>query len=277
MLMVPEGLFIGIFFWALIASMGMLMFALTIKKYAPEAFIFWKARREKKPIALVHYPEGIVRAYIPKEEKRLNPSTTNYWYVADVGIKFKGSTATVEKWEGNIPVFHYYMNIPESIATREAVALSQFKQYLKEKGKIDINGIEDIAIFIISRYENYIGKYGLSEDEAMRQTLKESGLDNEEMVQKMIDLIKFIEKHRSEIERMKLNDGLFTYQIVVNAIDNVSAYTSANIAHTKAVLESAIRESLGSEVKDYIKYGMMIFLGCLGLGVLFILTHTFMG
>ena len=96
------------------------------------------------------------------------------------------------------------------------------------------------------------------------------------MVQKMINLLKFIEKNREEIEKMKTKTGQFTYQVIANAIDTVSAYTSANVAHTKAVLESAIREQLGSEVKDYIKYGMLIFMGCLGLGVLFILTHTFM-
>ena len=308
MIIVPEFLFFGFLLWAIIASMALVMFALTIKRYAPEAFIFWRARREGKPLALVHYPEGIVRAYIPREERRLNPSATNYWYVADVGIKFKGSSATVEKWEGRIPVFHYFVNIPETIATREAVAFSQFKDYLKEH-KIDVSGIEDIAFFVINRYEKYLGKLMEQKDEfkeklkrqlrkegkyfndaeieevvkatieerAMRQALQDTGLDNEEMVQKMINLLKFIERNREEIEKMKTKTGQFTYQVIANAIDTVSAYTSANVAHTKAVLESAIRESLGSEVKDYIKYGMLIFIGCLGLGVLFILTHSFMG
>lgn len=275
MIAVPEALLFGFFLWAILASMGLVMFALAIKRYAPEAFIFWRARKQGKPIALVHYPEGIVRAYIPNEEKRLNPSATNYWYVADIGIKFKGSSATVEKWEGRIPVFHYFVNIPEAIATREAVAFSQFKDYLKEH-EIDVSGIEDIAFFVINRYEKYLGK-GLTQEQAMRRALSDTGLDNEEMVQKMMNLLKFIEKNREEIEKMKTKTGQFTYQVIANAIDTVSAYTSANVAHTKAVLESAIRESLGSEVKDYIKYGMMIFLGCLGLGVLFILTHTFMG
>jgi len=307
MIIVPEFLFFGFLLWAIIASMALVMFALAIKRYAPEAFIFWRARREGMPLALVHYPEGIVRAYIPREERRLNPSTTNYWYVGDVGIKFKGSGSTVEKWNGRIPIFHYFVNIPEAIATREAVAFSQFKDYLKEH-KIDVSGIEDIAFFVISRYEKYLGKLmeqkeeikerlieqlkkerkvtneaeveeivrANIEEQAMRQALQDTGLDNEEMVQKMVHLLKFIEKNREEIEKMKTKSGQFTYQVVANAIDTVSAYTSANVAHTKAVLESAIRESLGSEVKDYIKYGMLIFMGCLGLGVLFILTHTFM-
>jgi len=152
MIVVPEFLLFGFFLWGLLASMALIMFALAIKRYAPEAFIFWRARRQGKPLCLVHYPEGIVRAYIPKEERRLNPSTTNYWYIGDVGIKFKGSSATVEKWNGRIPIFHYFVNIPEAIATREAVAFSQFKDYLKEH-KIDVSGIEDIAFFVISRYE----------------------------------------------------------------------------------------------------------------------------
>jgi len=274
MLIVPEFLFFGFLLWAIIASMALVMFALAIKRYAPEAFIFWRARREGKPLALVHYPEGIVRAYVPREEKRLNPSVTNYYYVGDVGIKFKGTNATLERWNGRIPIYHYFVNIPETIATREAVAFSQFKDYLKEH-KIDVSGIEDIAFFVISRYEKYLGK-GLSQEEAMRRALSDTGLDNEEMVQKMINLLKFIEKNREEIEKMKTKSGQFTYQVIANAIDTVSAYTSANVAHTKAVLESAIREQLGSEVKDYIKYGMLIFMGCLGLGVLFILTHSFM-
>ena len=139
-----------------------------------------------------------MRAYIPNEEKRLNPSATNYWYVADVGIKFKGSSATVEKWEGRIPVFHYFVNIPEAIATREAVAFSQFKDYLKEH-EIDVSGIEDIAFFVINRYEKYLGK-GLTQEQAMRRALSDTGLDNEEMVQKMMNLLRFIEKNREEIE-----------------------------------------------------------------------------
>ena len=195
MIIVPEFLFFGFLLWAIIASMALVMFALAIKRYAPEAFIFWRARREGKPLALVHYPEGIVRAYVPREERRLNPSVTNYYYVGDVGIKFKGTNATLERWNGRIPIYHYFVNIPETIATREAVAFSQFKDYLKEH-KIDVSGIEDIAFFVISRYEKYLGK-GLSQEEAMRRALSDTGLDNEEMVQKMINLLKFIEKNRA--------------------------------------------------------------------------------
>ena len=304
MIVVPEFLFFGFLLWAIIASMALVMFALAIRRYAPEAFIFWRARRQGKPLCLVHYPEGVVRAYIPQEEKRLNPSTTNYWYVGNVGIKFKGSTGTVERWEGRIPVFHYFVNIPEPIATREAVAFSQFKDYLKKRG-IDVDGVEDIVFTVINKYEKYLARLtekreeikeevkkklsdrklserelerivsAFIEEQAMRQALQETRLDNEETVQKMINLLKFIEQNRKEIERMKTRTGQFTYQVVANAIDTVSAYTSANVAHTKAVLESAIRESIGTEVKDYIKYGLLIFMGCLGLGVLFILTHTF--
>ena len=306
MIVVPEFLFFGFLLWAILASMALIMFALAIKRYAPEAFIFWRARRQGKPLCLVHYPEGVVRAYIPREEQRLNPSTTNYWYVGDVGIKFKGSPASVEKWNGRIPIFHYFMNIPEAIATREAVAFSQFKDYLRRKG-IDVDGVEDIAFTVINKYEKYLskllGKRGeirndiaeelekqkkhvtpaelerlvdaYIEEQAMRQALQETQMDNEETVQKLINLLKFIEANRKEIEKMRTKSGQFTYQVVANAIDTVSAYTSANVAHTKAVLESAIRETIGAEVKDYIKYGLLIFLGCLGLGVLFILTHSF--
>jgi len=306
-IIVPEALFFGFLLWAILASIALIAFALAIKRYAPEAFIFWRARRQGKPLCLVHYPEGVVRAYIPREERRLNPSTTNYWYVADVGIKFKGSPASVERWNGRIPVFHYFVNVPEAVATRIAVAFSQFKDYLKKKG-IDVHGIEDIVFTVINKYEKYLGrlmeqKEQIKEDyekqlreegrmlsdaeiekivrksieeQAMRQALQETRMDNEETVQKMINLLKFIEANRKEIEKMKTKSGQFTYQVVANAIDTVSAYTSANVAHTKAVLESAIRETIGTEVKDYIKYGLLIFLGCLGLGVLFILTHSFM-
>jgi len=306
-IIVPEALFFGFLLWAILASMALIAFALAIKRYAPEAFIFWRARRQGKPLCLVHYPEGVVRAYIPREERRLNPSTTNYWYVENVGIKFKGSPASVERWNGRIPVFHYFVNVPEAVATREAVAFSQFKDYLRRKG-IDVDGVEDIAFTVINKYEKYLskllGKRGeirndiaeelekqkkhvtpaelerlvdaYIEEQAMRQALQETQMDNEETVQKLINLLRFIEANRKEIEKMRTKSGQFTYQVVANAIDTVSAYTSANVAHTKAVLESAIRETIGTEVKDYIKYGILIFLGCLGLGVLFILTHSFM-
>ena len=198
MLIVPEFLFFGFLLWAIIASMALVMFALAIKKYAPEAFIFWRARREGKPLCLVHYPEGVVRAYIPREEKRLNPSTTNYWYVGDVGIKFKGSGSTVEKWNGRIPVFHYFVNIPEAIATREAVAFSQFKDYLKEH-KIDVSGMEDIAFFVISRYEKYLGKLMEQKEE-----IKEKLMEQLKKERKVIDETEVEEIVRANIEEQAI-------------------------------------------------------------------------
>lgn len=271
MISVSLSLFVGLFMWGLFATLALLIFVVLIKRFAPEAFLFWRARRKGKPLCLVHYPEGVVRAYIPTEEKG-NPSALNYWYVGNVGIKFR-SRVVAEKWNGRIPLFHYFMNIPEPIATAEAAAISQLKDFLKEKGH-DISNVEDIAYFVLSRYEKYLGKLK-NEDEAMMQTLRDLGLDNEETVQRMIELLKTVEACRDEVEQLKLKSGVFTYQTAVTALDSLSAYTSANVAHTKAVLESAIRENMASEVKDYIKYGIMIFLACLGLGVLFILTHSF--
>ncbi|MHC1579470.1 MAG: hypothetical protein ACXQTZ_02290, partial [Candidatus Alkanophagales archaeon] len=269
---VPLSLLATLFLWGLVTTLGLLIFVLLIKRYAPEAFLFWKARRKGKPLCFVHFPEGVLRAYIPREEKG-NPSALNYWYVGDVGIKFKGSRAVAERWNGRLPVFHYFVNIPEPVATAEAVAISQLKDLLKEKGH-DVEGVEDLAYFVLSRYEKYLGKLK-NEDEAMRQTLRDLGLDNEETVNRMVELLKTVEACRDEVEKERLRSGVFTYQTAVTALDSLSAYTSANVAHTKAVLESAIRENMASDVKDYIKYGIMIFLACLGLGVLFILTHSF--
>ena len=153
-------------------------------------------------------------------------------------------------------------NIPEPVAVADAVAFSQLKDHLKEKG-IDIETIEDVAFYVLSEYE----KSG-NLDEALRS----ARIDDEETREKVLTFLKFIQQHRSELEKLKLRSGLFTFQTAARALDATIAYTSSNVAHMKRVIEASLRREMQNPYTDFFKYGLFIFLAMLGLGALYIIV-----
>jgi len=263
MIVVPEAVIFGLMLALLITVLLFVVFYIDMKK-TPGVLVLRKAYKKKLPVAFVHYPEGTMRAYIPKIEKHNPEVTTPYHIVEGAGIKFKNADGKkVERWDGKIPIYNYFVNIPEPVATADAVAFSQLKDHLKKKG-IDIETIEDVAFYVLSEYE----KSG-NLDEALRS----ARIDDEETREKVLAFLKFVQQHRSELERLKLRSGLFTFQTAARALDATIAYTSSNVAHMKRVIEASLRRELQNPYTDFFKYGLFIFLSMLGLGALYIIVR----
>ena len=241
------------------------LYYLNIRKNVPEALLFAKARKKKLPLALVHYPEGIVRPFIPRIEKMSSEVSTPFYTVGEVGIKFRNPDGRkTERWNGDIPIINYFVNMPEGVAIADAVAYSQLKDYLKTQD-IDIDTIEDVAFYVLSEFER-TGDIELA--------MKSAKIENEETKQQLLSFLNFIKVHKADIDNLKLKSGIFTFQTAIRALDATIAYTSSNVAHMKSVIEASIRRQLANSTGDILKYGLMIFLSCLGVGALFILVRS---
>ena len=265
MIAVSEVVIFGMLLSIIFLIFILVMFYASIKKSAPEALLFMKARRKKLPMTLVHYPEGTVRPYIPKIERHNPEASTPYFIVGEVGIKFRNPDGKkTERWNGDIPVHNYFVNMPESVAIADTVAYSQLKDYLKQEG-VDIDTIEDVAFFVLSEFER-TGNIELA--------LRSAQIDSDETKEKVINFLKFIEVHKQDLENLKLRSGIFTFQTAIRALDATIAYTSSNVAHMKSVIESSIRRQLANATTDILKYGVFLFLVCLGVGALIMLVGS---
>lgn len=263
MIAVSEALIFSLVLTIIFLMFAFALYYLNIRKNVPEALLFAKARKKKLPICLVHYPENIVRPFIPKIERHSSEVSTPYFVVADVGIKFRNPDGRkTERWNGDIPLFNYFVNMPEGVAIADAVAYSQLKDYLKTQD-IDIDTIEDVAFYVLSEFER-TGDIELA--------LSSAKIENDEIKENLLNFLNFIKNHKADIDNLKLRSGIFTFQTAIRALDATIAYTSSNVAHMKSVIEASIRRQLASTTSDFIKYGMMIFLACLGVGALFIMV-----
>lgn len=264
-IVVSEIMLLGMMLGIIIPCFGLLMFFLMIKKQAPEALLFMKARRKKVPVVMVHYPEGTVQPYIPKMQMDKDAEVPAIHYVVgNVGIKFRNPDGSkTERWMGEVPMFHYFRNIPEAVATTEAIAYSQLKDYFKEKG-VDISGIEDVAFYVLSEVER---------SGNVKKALHNAQIDNQETMKQVLQFLNFVKANKKEIQDLKLKSGIFTYQTAVRALDSVIAYTSSNVAHMKSVIEASLRHEMNSGVSDMIKYGIFLFLASLGAGVFIMLAR----
>lgn len=261
---VPASIFMTMMLMIIGLAFGFVLFYIDIRNNCPGALVIKKAYKNNLPLVVVHYPSRDEYLYIPKTDKYSEDIASPYHIVEKVGIKFKSSDGTkVSRWFGLIPMYHYYVNTPEPAAIADAVAVDQLKEFLKTKG-IEIDTIEDVAVYILSEYE----KHG-----DLSRALANAQIDGEEVIERITSFMNGIKKHKDEIESLKLQSGLFTFQTAIRAFDSISAYTSSHVAHMKSVLEAAIRRELSDTQSDMLKYGIFIFMCMLGLGCLYILVR----
>lgn len=260
---ITEPLLMGLILTIVILAFVLLMFFLMIKKDAPEALLFMKARRKKLPIVLVHYPEGTVMPSIPKVDRKARSSSPEY-EVENAGIKFRNPDGRKsERWFGDIIIHNYFRNIPEEVAISDVVAYSQLKDYFKEQD-MSIENIEDIAFYVLSEVE----KTG-----DIQRALRNAKIDNEETAGRILEFLKFVREHRDEIINQKLKSGIFTFQTAITALDRCIAYTSANVAHAKSVWEAMVRNQMADKTRDLILLGTFLFMLCLGVAAIVVVMQ----
>jgi hypothetical protein len=126
-----------------------------------------------------------------------------------------------------------------------------------KKNHIDVDGIEDIAFYAITEHEK------LKDIESTLGSLNITNLETRIKLQKMLE---YIEEFKEEIQKQKVQSGLFTYQTIVRALDATMAYTSANLSFTKTAIEAYVRQQMNANTKNLILYFIGAFILCLGAG-----------
>lgn len=230
-----------------------------MKRWSPEAVLFKEARQKKKPIVVTHFQNNTAVPAIPKVEKMEDDDgvVVPFYTIPKVGLKFKDSSGTkAEKWFGDITVYHHYELTPEPISTAFAVAFSQFKDLLR-KNKIDIDGMEDVAFYAISEHEKL---------KDIEETLNSINIPNTETRIKIKEMLEYIERFKKDIQKEKIQSGLYTYQVVVRALDATMAYTSANLAFTKTAIEAYVRQQINQQNKNLMLYFIGAFILALAAG-----------
>ncbi len=259
MIIIDEKIFLLLILSDMGLAAGFFLYWSGINRWAPEAKIFKEARQKKKPIVITHFTNNTAVPAIPKIEKmeESDDVVVPFYTIPKVGLKFKDSSGTkAEKWFGDITVYHHYELTPEPISTAFAVAFSQFKDLLR-KNNIDIEGIEDVAFYAITENEKL---------KDIEETLKSLNITNTETILKIKEMLEYIQDFKVDIQKVKLQSGLYTYQTVVRALDATMAYTSANLAFTKTAIEAYVRQQLNTERKNLLIYFIGAFILCLGAG-----------
>src|SRR3990172_1723766 len=225
----------------LIAFSAMLFMA--VKNNAPDAFVHWAAKRKGQPVCRVHYKGKNVRDYIAATDPIEKDMGTPYWRVPSIGIKFKPEPDDIQFIEGSIRCANYFENIPEAQKIHQVVAYSQLKDYFKKIG-MNIEGVENVALYVASE----------AEKTTPEQAIINARIDSEETKKYIKKYLNAINMHKKELERLKLESGVFTFQTAMKALDSTIAYTSSHIAHTKEVIKAAIKRQQEDDVKKYFMY-----------------------
>lgn len=242
---------------AVLSVFGAIFLYMDIKRYAPEAMAIRAARKQKKPLVMVHFQSGNSYIEIPTEEN-IEGSVLPFYKLKRVGLKFRDSTGQkVEKLSGEVPMYHHYEVTPEPINTATAVAFSQIQDWLR-KNSIDIDGIEDLVFPVLNDYEK---------TKDIKATLESLYFEKEEERERVAAIIRFIEANRKELEQMKLKSGIFTYQTITRAIDATLAYTSANLAFSKQAIETWVKAAYPIDQKNMLTYAMVFVMVCIGAGI----------
>jgi hypothetical protein len=259
LIVIDEKIFLLLILTNLGTAGGFFLYWSGIKRWAPEAALFKQARQQKKPLVVTHFQNNTAVPAIPKIQKMEDDDgvVVPFYTIPKVGLKFKDSSGTkAEKWFGDITIYHHYELTPEPISTAFAVAFSQFKDLLR-KNKIDIEGMEDVAFYAISEHEKL---------KDIEETLKSINIPNTETRMKIREMLEYIDKFKKDIQKEKLQSGLYTYQTVVRALDATMAYTSANLAFTKTAIEAYVRQQLNQSSKNLMLYFIGAFILALAAG-----------
>lgn len=262
---IDSNVLIALILLCIFLIIGMVGLYFTLKKNAPDAFVHWKAKRKGLPVCRVHYRGKRAVDYIAEQDPLEKNMGTPYWIVPDVGIKFKPSADDIEIIEGSIACANYYTNLTESMSIATVVAFSQLKNWFG-KHKIPIDTIEDIALTVAADYINTGDK---------ERAIANAKIDSEktkEYLQKYLDVI---DSNATELDRMKLESGVFTFQTAMKALDSVVAWSSSHAEHMKKVVRAAAMreaEDANAQKRNLIMYAIVAFIICIGAAAFLLAT-----
>ncbi len=253
---------IGLAVLMIIAFIGLYQ---AISKNAPDAMTHWKAKRKNQPICRVHYRGRKAVDYVATIEKLEKDMGSPYWSVPDVGLKFKPRSEDIETIEGSIPCANYYTNLTEAMSIAQIVAFSQLKDWFA-KMKMPIDSIEGIALYTAQEY--------IKTGDKMK-ALANAKIESKETKVYLLKYLNLIDIHRKELEKMKIETGIFTFQTAMKAMDEINAMTSSHVEHLQKVVRAAAlrqAEDANAKKRELIYMAIVGFILCIGAAAFLIAT-----
>jgi hypothetical protein len=262
-------------------------------KWSPEGIMIRGARRDsKKRLALMHYPEQTAYFYVAKEDHTVKKNdmekSANYYLVNGI-YKFKDTSGqATELLSGDLPVTNHTLNIPMPIAVKVAAQFHQFSELLK-KNNVPIDGFEDLAVDIIMGHEQEVAQFkdkiqkspnpgnpgnpGAIEDPFFG-ALEARGVTDTDTSQRLKKILKFIDEHKEEIDKIKMKSQPFVWQPVIRAFDDLMAFTSRNFHQAKITIETAVLREQQQDLRQMITLGVMAAIIILSMFAgIYLLTH----
>lgn len=240
------GLILGMVFIPL--TVGLIVIG--IFRSIPWAYPMYRAFQKNLPVIWKHHPRGsseIAVATIEKDLKEGIPVT--YYKVDKWGLKFSDIAGeNTELLMGKLRILHYFKNSVAPINVTDVVAIDQLCNWLRKKG-VNITNREDAIIFILSEY---------SRTGDLKTAIVSSKIDDDETKRAILKAINTIEENRTEVEEMRLKDGVFIFQTAMTAIDRTISFTSAAFANAKSAIEAQIRAKLAEDKNKELYRTIMI-------------------
>lgn len=243
-IMLPEYLVFG-------PWIGMGIMALYLASYIGKirgnllATMALKAEKGDFRLAFVHYPSGGVEPVVPELEDEMGKQSPTW----NVGGTKRFKDFTGEKWEtfGNLKIINYTTRSPTPVSPDHAIATDQFDEMLASAG-FSTKGIKKDIFYLIAEASK-------GEDH-LKVAWKALGVTSKETRARILEVLKHIETH-PEMKYTMFKSGAFTYQTVVNLIDQISGDTVSEISDLISHTEDRVRrqgQTMGSDIFKWLQW-----------------------
>lgn len=239
-----------------------IIFTISIFKQVPWAWQMYKCYKNNLPYVIKHHAKGGADGQMPTLETELKDGVPHTFFRVDKwGIKLPDIAGdNTELFEGKVRLIHYYKNSVSPANIIDAVAIDRFKDWLNKKG-VNIQNKEDIVLFFLNDYVK---------TKDIKTLIAASSVDDEETKKFIIKTIDIIEKHRSELEKLSIQDGVFVFSAAMMALDRTLAFTSAAFANAKSAIEAQVRAKAAEDKnKEMYRTVLIIFVGLICAAVAF--------
>jgi hypothetical protein len=147
----------------------------------------------------------------------------------------------------------------------QIVAFNQLKNWFG-KMHMPIDTIEGIAMYVAQEYV----KTGSKE-----RAMQNARINSKETKAYLLKYLELIDAHSKELEYMKLESGVFSFQTAMKALDEIDATTSSHVEHLKKVVRAAAlreQEDANAKKRELIYMAIVGFILCIGAAAFIIAT-----
>lgn len=227
---VEDYYFYGVIILCILLIVALIVYHKSIKNASPDAFVHRQAKKTGMPVCRVHFRGKRAVDFIAEIEKDEQNLATPYWRIPGVGIKFKPGVDDIEIIEGSIPCANYYTSLTESMSIATVVAFSQLKDYFGKKLHLPIDNLEDVFMYAAADYVKTGDK---------KRAIHNAKIESTETQKYLLKYLDAIELNRGELENMKLESGVFTFQTAMKALDTMIGWTSAHAEELQKTVKAA--------------------------------------